>query len=215
MKKKNLILVSAAAIATLSLGIVAFAAGITSAKAEAIALEHASVAQADVAHIFTEIDYDHGQKIYDVEFITNDLKEYDYEISAADGAILGFDYDAERHFYDKEHDRHQHRYGSGESSEKSYDDSREYSRGYRRSDDRSYKNVYDDAAISEDEAISTALEKAGLKRSELDFIKIELDHDDGRLLYEGEMVSGIWEYEFEVCAESGRLLDWDAEHIYD
>lgn len=214
MKKKNLILVSAAAIATLSLGIVAFAAGITSAKAEAIALEHASVTQADVAHIFTEIDYDHSQKIYDVEFITNDLKEYDYEISAADGAILGFDYDAERSFYDHEYEHYQHRHGSSGKFSAASDDSLGY-REYRRSDDRSYKNVYADAAVSEDEAISTALEKAGLKRSELDFIKIELDHDDGRLLYEGEMVSGIWEYEFEVCAESGRLLDWDVEHIYD
>ena len=215
MKKKNLILVSAAAIATLSLGIVAFAAGITSSKAEEIALSHASVAQADVAHIFTEIDYDHGQKIYDVEFITNDLKEYDYEISAADGAILGFDYDAERHFNSDGHDHRQYRYGSEENSTRDYDDGKRYDRGYRLSDDRSYKNVYADAAISEDEAISTALEKAGLKRSELDFVKIELDHDDGRLLYEGEMVSGIWEYEFEVCAESGRLLYWDVEYIYD
>ncbi len=41
--------------------------------------------------------------------------------------------------------------------------------------------------------------------------KIELDNDDGRLIYEGEMKEGYLEYEFEVDAQTGAILKWDVE----
>ena len=39
----------------------------------------------------------------------------------------------------------------------------------------------------------------------------KLEVDDGRVLYEGEMRNGRMEYEFEIDALSGAILDWDAD----
>ncbi len=42
-------------------------------------------------------------------------------------------------------------------------------------------------------------------------MRIRLDYDDGRLIYEGVLWHGGYEYEFEINAESGRFLEWDRE----
>ena len=39
----------------------------------------------------------------------------------------------------------------------------------------------------------------------------KLEVEDGRVLYEGEMRSGWMEYEFEIDAVTGAILDWDAD----
>ena len=51
-------------------------------------MSHAGVEEKDVAHIRAKKDYENGQQVYEVEFYTSDYKEYDYEIAAADGAII-------------------------------------------------------------------------------------------------------------------------------
>lgn len=40
--------------------------------------------------------------------------------------------------------------------------------------------------------------------------ELELDEDDGLLLYEGEAYIGRSEYEFELSARTGKLLEWEA-----
>ncbi len=68
--------------------------------------------------------------------------------------------------------------------------------------------------ITEDEALASALEKAGLKKEQLDFMKrIDLDYEHGRKVYEIEFYVDGFEYEFDVDAETGKVLkfkkDWD------
>lgn len=46
-------------------------------------------------------------------------------------------------------------------------------------------------------------------------IEIELDYDDGILVYEVESYKGMYEYDFEINAASGVILDFDKDHIYD
>ncbi|MBR6524581.1 MAG: PepSY domain-containing protein [Clostridia bacterium] len=69
----------------------------------------------------------------------------------------------------------------------------------------------DSALISQDQASSIALEKAGggTVRS------IRLERDDGRQVYEGEVNNGQYEYEFEIDAENGRIREWDKERMDD
>lgn len=71
---------------------------ITRESAKAAALEHAGVGEDDISYIRVETDYEDGRQVYDVEFFTKDYKEYDYEISAADGSVVSCDYDAETSF---------------------------------------------------------------------------------------------------------------------
>ncbi|WP_301595571.1 PepSY domain-containing protein [Mediterraneibacter glycyrrhizinilyticus] len=66
-----------------------------------------------------------------------------------------------------------------------------------------------DVAISREEAIDIALAKvSGATESD---IRIELDHDDGRYKYEGDIIYERVEYDFEIDANSGDVLEWSEE----
>ena len=65
-------------------------------KAKTIALNHAGVSASSAVFVHAKLDYDDGRRVYEVEFYSNN-KEYDYEIDAADGTILSYDFDAERY----------------------------------------------------------------------------------------------------------------------
>lgn len=68
-----------------------------------------------------------------------------------------------------------------------------------------------DKLICTDRAQQIALNKAqGGKITSL-----ELDEDDGRLIYEGEIVKANREYEFKIDAYSGTILHWEADDIDD
>ena len=68
---------------------------ITEAEAKAAALAHAGLTEDQVTFAWTELDWDDGRRVYDVEFYTSDYKEYDYEIDASTGEVVSYDYDAE------------------------------------------------------------------------------------------------------------------------
>ncbi len=70
-----------------------FADQITEEKAKSIALDHAGVKSDDVSYIYSELDYEKGQQIYNVEFMTKAYDEYDYEILTENGTILAADYE--------------------------------------------------------------------------------------------------------------------------
>ena len=63
--------------------------------ARAAALTHAGLTAEQVSFAKTEMDWEDGRQIYEVEFCTWDFREYDYEIDAYTGAVLAWDYDAE------------------------------------------------------------------------------------------------------------------------
>ncbi len=68
------------------------------------------------------------------------------------------------------------------------------------------------AAVSEARAQAIALEAAGLTQSQVDYFSIHLDRDDGRTVYEIEFRQGRMEYECEIDAATGAILEWDAEY---
>ena len=77
---------------TVSPEITASSEGITEAEAQAIALEHAGLTEADISRLEVRKDFDDGRQEYDVEFHADRL-EYEYEIDAVTGKILSFDKD--------------------------------------------------------------------------------------------------------------------------
>lgn len=72
-----------------------------------------------------------------------------------------------------------------------------------------------DTAVSLEAAKSAALDAAGLTEDAVTFTKTKLDRDDGIALYEIEFVSGETEYEFEISAADGSILEYNRESIYD
>lgn len=63
-------------------------------KAKSIALANAGFSESQVTRLHVERDLDDGRIEYNVEFDANG-KEYDYEISGADGKILDYDVEVE------------------------------------------------------------------------------------------------------------------------
>ena len=159
---------------------------ITEEKAQEIALNHAGKKAEDVRILRTKLDYDDGMAVYEVEFFAGENEEYDYEISAWTGEIISRDYDAE---------------SRGERWAKAGAERREAAAGT--------------AALTAEEAKAAALKDAGLKESQVEGLRVHQDWDDGRVVYEGKFYYHELEYEFEVDGNTGRLIDWDVESIYD
>lgn len=69
------------------------AAQITAEQAKSIALQNASIDEQNITLIHIEQDLENGRTIFDVEFMTKTYEEYDYEILAETGEILGISYE--------------------------------------------------------------------------------------------------------------------------
>ena len=68
-------------------------------------------------------------------------------------------------------------------------------------------------AISAEEAKALALAQVpGASAS--DIREFETDRDDGRVEYEGKIVYGGMEYEFEIDGYSGAIRSWEAEPVH-
>ena len=69
------------------------------------------------------------------------------------------------------------------------------------------------ALLTEEQAKAKALAHAGLKAADVKFVECQLDSDDGKTTYDIEFYSGSKEYDYEVDAYTGDILDvdYDAE----
>ena len=46
-------------------------------------------------------------------------------------------------------------------------------------------------------------------------MKLELDHDDGRPVYEVEIIYNMMEYEMEIDATNGTVFKFEYESVHD
>lgn len=67
--------------------------------------------------------------------------------------------------------------------------------------------------ISEDEAKNIALKDAGLTEEQVSGLWCKLDTDDGKVVYEVSIVYKEKKYEFEISADSGKILEWEEEPV--
>ena len=155
--------------------------GVTLEQAKQTALQHAGKTASQVQIVKAQQDWEHGKKVYEIEFIVSGgtgYTEYDYEIYAAAGKIVSYDYDAEN-------------YTPTQNT-----------------------NTNVNVKISEAAAKQTALSRVP-GATAANIYKFKLDFDDGRWEYEGEIRYGTMEYDFTIDANTGALLEWDMESIYD
>ncbi|MGM9619269.1 MAG: PepSY domain-containing protein [Oscillospiraceae bacterium] len=69
-----------------------------------------------------------------------------------------------------------------------------------------------ETAITEAQARELALSRVP-GAAESDILEFKTEHDNGRTEYEGKIVYGGTEYEFEIDGDSGTLLSWEAEPV--
>ena len=65
--------------------------------------------------------------------------------------------------------------------------------------------------ISASRAEEIALDHAGVSKAEAKFLKSNLDIDDGRYKYEVDFYANGYEYDYEIDAESGKVIDSDKD----
>lgn len=65
------------------------------------------------------------------------------------------------------------------------------------------------AGITAKDAKDAALRHAGLQESQISDVDVDLDRDNGRLIYEVDFNSGNTEYDYDINAETGEVISAD------
>ena len=154
--------------------------------AEEAAFNDAGVKKEDVSNIRTNLELDDGRYIYDVEFLVGNV-EYDYEILAENGDILEKDKEVRKHLAGNDNSA-----AKATSSDKAAD-----------------KKT--DKYIGVEKARKIALEHAGLKADEVTYMKVDLDKHERIPEYEIEFFYGGMEYEYDIDAVHGKVLEFSSE----
>lgn len=72
------------------------------------------------------------------------------------------------------------------------------------------QSTQSEGTISQDQAVQIVMERIqGIEASD---IRIKLDQDDGKSYYEGEAHYNNKEYEFEIDASTGEVVEWSEEN---
>lgn len=65
------------------------------------------------------------------------------------------------------------------------------------------------AGITANDAKAAALRHAGLEESQVSDVDVDLDRDNGKLIYEVDFNSGNTEYDYDINAETGEVISAD------
>jgi uncharacterized membrane protein YkoI len=74
-----------------------------------------------------------------------------------------------------------------------------------------YGEVNKSQYIGKDKALKIALAKAGLNKSQISDYRVEFECDDGVITYDVEFYSGSTEYEFEIDATTGNIIEYETD----
>ena len=201
--RRNRRWLAAAAVAVLAMGILSGCgeeADVGRDAALEAALADAGVSEDETTRLQVTEDRDDGQKVYDIRFDVGNI-EYDYEVRATDGSIVSSDTET----VDGATQGNDASQNTGTTGGTTGDS------GTTGGTSQTTGGTTGGAttAISQDQAISIALER--VPGATANDIRIELDNDDGQYRYEGEIIYDQKEYDFEIDANTGTILEWSEE----
>ena len=145
---------------------------------------------------FEDIDFDFDKGIYEVEvYYNNNVYEYkiDARTSTEGGRIIYTDF---KYFTNGITDDN----NSNNSNNSSTNGS---------------SNNATTASIPLDEAKNIALTNANLTEDAVQFLRTEQEYDDGVLVYEIDFTHGDFEYDYKINANTGEVVSYDRDSIYD
>ncbi len=153
-------------------------------QAKNIAFEHAGVSESEVSELEIDYDYDDGRLIYEIEFKIRS-SQYEYDIDARNGAILKSETKHEQKVTTKPTDK---------------------------SDASTTKPTESSGLITRSQAEEIAFQHAGVSRGQVHDLETELEYDDGIKYYEVEFEVGDTEYDYEIDAYTGSILDYEIDY---
>lgn len=179
---------------------VTMTAQITLDKAKEIAMKDANVSVSDVQITKEKLDLDDGVSMYDIEFLAGDTK-YEYEINANSGDI-----------YSKSKEVNAAPAANSTSQESQTTAAPSNEQQTATQSNSSSSGNHGSTYISAEEAKSIAASKAGLSVSEVTFKKAKLDRDDGIAIYDIEFYKDRTEYDCEINASTGAIIEFDSDY---
>ena len=177
------------------------------------ALNDAGVSEADTTRLKVSEDMDDGRKVYEIGFDVAE-KEYDYEIQASDGAILNSDVETNKGYTaaqgsSSQNDTSVQNAGAVQDDTQGTSEAQNSAQSQQNANNAGTGTA--DAAVSLEEATRIVLDKVP-GATEQD-IRINLDYDDGRQKYEGDIIYEQMEYDFEIDANTGEVIEWSEERV--
>lgn len=171
--------------------------GISLKEATDTALEYAEVAAEDA--VFDDKDYEveGGNSYYEIEFSANGY-EYEVIVNAEDGKVVKCE---------KEVDDDYRKPTPPQEVEPKPTKPAET----KPAETKPQTDKFIDAEVAK----STALSHAGVTAESVRYIKAELDKDDGRYKYDVEFETADFEYDYEIDAVSGEVLDFEKDRADD
>lgn len=161
-------------------------AEITKEEARKIVLYDSGAKAEDVTFTKEKLDMESGILTYEMDFYTGE-KSYEYELNAQTGSIREKEVTSRKTTTEKKAEK---KTGEEKTVEKS-------------------KQAGTDEVIGVEKAQEIVLKKAGLKSSQVAFSKCNLDTDDGIMVYEIEFRYDGKEYDYDVDACNGKILESD------
>lgn len=208
-------------------------------KAKQAAFDRAGVKAAGVSRLEVELDCENGAMVYEVEFYSGG-REYDVTVDALTGKILFYDTEADktpgRDDDDKDDDRNDDNdrddddysassrpdNGSGSNVSSRPNGGNGNSSAARpndKDDDDGNHNTQTSSTaqasyIGAQKAKEIAFRHAGVSASSAK--KVEAELEKGRNPhYDISFISGNTEYDYEIDAVSGKILDYEKEYTHD
>ena len=192
------------------------------------------------AVVKVDMDYDNGKLVYEVE-MSKGKKEYNLAYRASDSKLISYEWEIHPWSVSrgrgkvmsmgkaKKLAKKQVKNASITSIMRTYSDGIDVYRVKMKTSSKKYElklhartgkvleyewelvTKANKKYIGEAKAQSIALKKVGKGR----VIKIDFDYDDGVPVYEVDIIKGEFEYEVVIHAKTGRILDFEVEHMYD
>jgi len=153
------------------------------------ALAHAEVAEADVTDLESELDFEHGKMVYEIEFVYGDY-EYEYTVDAESGEIV------------KQSKRlpHGHEPEAGDKGEMGEQNGKPEEMGCT------------ETHITAEEALASAMAHAGIAAdAAIEDAESKLSRKRGECVYKVEFELDGYEYEYLIDATTGDVVKYEKE----
>lgn len=182
---------------------------ITKTEAKTVALRDAGLNEAEASALRTRLEFDDGRFQYEVDFYSNGT-EYEYLIQAKNGDIIARDIDSGRNSNNDVQDLPQ---DTGKQFASDGNNPMQPQESVGNQPDKEGDSTVQSQEVSLDVAKAAALKDAGLSDSDVTFKKAELDYDHGTQVYDIEFYTSDIEYEYEIDASSGTVLEKNIEQF--
>lgn len=168
---------------------------ISESEVKDIVADNMSVSSSDL--YFESIDFEMDKGVYEVEVYYQN-RDYEYKIDAKDGKIIYTDFNTTDSIT------------NDNSSNNNNSNNNSNTNGSSNNG-----NNATTASIPLDEAKNIALTNANLTEDAVQFLRTEQEYDDGVLVYEIDFTSGDYEYDYKINANTGDVVSYDRDSIYD